>query len=270
LNTWTQFFGFSSKHAWIERNIIAVTIEIYYDKLQVLGVFSMKLILEIASKVRFKWKAVHELRSRFGTVRTLRHLIIRLINTLIYFDCWHIIVLDRQNLKSFDLDKTRRFSTKIATLEDLKEMEKQGCWDLPPKTFECFNRGDSCLLSYLDNNLAGYTWVLGGRCQAVLRDLKLIAPEGYLYNWAGFTLPEYRGFGLQSFRHHELLNHPRWKDKKGLVGYVKHTNYSSKRGQSKSGFERIGKVYVIGWKSHLHAIIGKNLLSMGFKRMKRL
>jgi hypothetical protein len=229
----------------------------------------MKLKLEILSNLKSRWKAVCELRSRFGIVRTLQHVAFRLINKIICFNCLHIIVLNRENLKPLDPNKTSRLSTKIATLEDLKEMVNQGCWDLPPKTFEYFNRGDSCLLSYIDNKLAGYTWVLGDKCHAVMEDIKLSMPNGYLYNWAGFTLPEYRGYGLQSFRHHELLNHPRWRDKKGLVGYVNQTNYRSKRGQVKGGYERVGKVYIVGWKSNFHAFIGKNLLNMGFKRIKR-
>jgi hypothetical protein len=157
-------------------------------------------------------------------------------------------------------------STKIATLEDLKEMEKQGCWNIHQRKIGYFNQGDTCMLSYVDNKLAGYTWAHTSSCPEFVAGLRLNVPHEYLYNSAGFTLPDYRGYGLQSFRHHELLNFHRWRNKKGLLGFVVHTNHSSKRGQEKGGYKRIGNIYVIGSKSHFCALIGKNLRSMGIKR----
>ena len=220
------------------------------------------------TRIKSTLKTLEEFRSRFGTVKTLRHVVFRLINRIIYLDCLHVIVLDRDDFNSLDPAKTHRLSTKIAMLEDLKEMEKQGCWHMQGK-MELFNRGDTCLLSYVDNKLAGYTWALTNGCPSfVAAGLRLSVPDGYLYNFWGFTHPDYRGYGLQSFRHHELLNHHRWRNRKGLLGFVVHTNRSSKRGQDKSGYKRIGNIYIIGRKSNVHALIGKNLRSMGIKRIK--
>jgi len=219
------------------------------------------------SGIKSTLKILEELRSRFGAAKTLQHAVFRLINRFFYFDCLHIIVLDRDNLKSLDPAKTPRLSTKIATLEDLKEMEKQGCWRIQQRKIEYFNQGDTCLLSYVDNELAGYTWAHTNECPEFIAGLRLSVPQEYLYNSSGFTHPDYRGYGLQSFRHHELLNLQRWRNKKGLLGFVVHTNYSSKRGQEKSGYKRIGNIYVIGSKSHFCALIGKNLRSMGIKRI---
>ena len=216
------------------------------------------------------FQAEINLRSRFGEAKTLKHLIYRVINRFCYFNCLHIIVLSRENLKPLDPMNAHRFSTTIATLEDLKEMEKQGCWHIHQRKIEYFNQGDTCLLSYVDNKLAGYTWAHTNGCPELVPGLRLSVPHEYLYNFAGFTHPDYRGYGLQSFRHHELLNHPRWKDRKGLLGFVVHTNYSSRRGQEKSGYKRIGNIYVIGSKSHFYALIGKNLRSMGIKRINKI
>jgi hypothetical protein len=225
--------------------------------------------LENPMGIKAKLIALKELRLRFGVVKTLEHAVFRLINRFFCFDCLHIIVLDRENLKPLDPAKTQRLSSKIATLEDLKEMEKQGCWALHGR-MELFERGDTCLLSYVDDKLAGYTWVIADGCRSfVTSGIRLSVPDGYLYNFDGWTHPRYRGYGLQSFRHHEILNHPRWRDKKGLLGTRVYTNRSSERGQDKSGFVRIGNVYIIGRKSNVHAFIGKNLQSMGIKRVKR-
>jgi hypothetical protein len=178
-----------------------------------------------------------------------------------------MIVLNRENLRPLDPTNAHRLSTKIATLEDLKEMERQGCWEIEQRKLEFFNQGDTCLLSYVDNKLAGYTWAHTSGCPELVPGLILSVPREYLYNYAAFTLPEYRGFDLQSFRHHELLNHQQWKDKKGMLGFVRHTNYSSKKGQGKSGYTRIGDIWLVGKKSNFYALIDKNLRNMGIKRI---
>ena len=221
------------------------------------------------SKIKSKLRVLKEFRSRFGALKTLRHAVFRLVNKFFYFDCLHIIVLNRENLKLLEPVKAHRFSSRIATLEDLKGMEKQGCWHIHQRKIGYFNQGDTCLLSYVDNKLAGYTWAHANGCPELVSGLRLSVPYEYLYNFAGFTHPDYRGYGLQSFRHHELLNHPQWRNRKGLLGFVIHTNYSSKRGQEKGGYKRIGNIYIIGSKSHFYALIRKNLRSMGIKRIKK-
>jgi len=219
------------------------------------------------SEIKSTLNILEELRSRFGTAKTLQHAVFRLVNRFFYFDCLHIIVLNRENLTLLDPAKTRRLSTRIATREDLDEMQAQGCWNIDQRKIEYFNQGDTCLLSYVDNKLAGYTWAHAHGCPEFVAGLRLSVPHEYLYNSAAFTLPDYRGYSLQPFRHHELLNRPQWRDKKGLLGFVVHTNRSSRRGQSKSGYERIGRVYVIGRKSSFYTLIGKNLRSMGIERV---
>lgn len=213
------------------------------------------------------FQILKELRSRFGAAKTLKHAVFRLINRFLYFDCLHIIVLSRDNLRPLDPGNTRRLSTKIATLADLKEMEQQGCWEIQQRKLEFFNQGDTCLLSYVNDKLAGYTWAHTNGCPELVPGLRLSVPHEYLYNYAAFTLPEYRGCGLQSFRHHELLNHRRWRDKKGLLGFVIHTNYSSRKGQDKSGYTRIGDICLIGRKSNFCVLISRDLRSMGVKRI---
>lgn len=214
-------------------------------------------------------KTLEEFRSRFGAVKTLRHAVFRLINRIIYFDCLHIIVLDRDDLKSLDPVKTHRLSAKVATLKDLKGMEKQGCWNIHQRKIDFFNQGDTCLLSYVDHNLAGYTWAHMSECPEFVTGLRLRIPNDYLYNSSAFTHPDYRGYGLQSFRHHELLSLHQCRNKKGLLGFVVHTNYSSMRGQQKAGYKQIGNIYVIGSKSHFYTLIGKNLRDMGIKRVNK-
>ena len=227
----------------------------------------MKNKWEIPAGMKSKVRTFKELRSRFGMVRTLHHGLFRLINKLCHLDCLHVVILDRANLKPLDPGKAARLSTKLATLEDITEMKKQGGWGLPPEAVEYFEQGDKCLLSYVDNELAGYTWAHKNDCPSLVEGLRVSVPHEYLYNFCGFTHPNYRGYGLQSFRHHALLNHQLWKDRKGLLGFVAHTNRSSQRGQDKSGYKRIGNIYIVGTRSRLFAHIGRSLREMGIKRV---
>ncbi|MHC4357163.1 MAG: hypothetical protein ACYTE3_31055 [Planctomycetota bacterium] len=227
----------------------------------------MKFKREITAGAESKLRALEELRSRFGTAKTLQHAAFRLVNRFFHFDCLHVMVLNRENLKPFDPARTSRLSTKIATLEELKEMERQGCWGLPEKAVEYFDRGDTCLLSYVDNNLAGYTWALKSGSPTLVPGLTLSVPREYLYNFCDFTHPDFRGRGLQSFRHHALLNHHLWRDKKGLLDYLVHTNHSSRIGHYKSGYRRLAKIYILGVGSRVYARLGKSLQGMGIKRI---
>ena len=226
----------------------------------------MKCKWQITAGAGSRLKFLKELGSRFGIMKALRHAAFRLVNKLLHFDCLHVMVLDRENLRPLDPAIAGRLSTKIATLEELKEMKKQGGWGLPENAVEYFNRGDTCLLSYVDNNLAGYTWALESGCPTLVPGLILSLPHEYVYNFCDFTHPDFRGYGLQSFRHHALLNHPLWRDRKGLLDYVVHTNHSSRRGHYKGGYRRAAKIYIIGWGSRVYAHLGRNLLDMGIKR----
>ncbi|HUL22613.1 MAG TPA: hypothetical protein VLZ10_14250 [Thermodesulfobacteriota bacterium] len=219
------------------------------------------------SETKSTFQALHELRSRFGATKTFKHALFRFMNQFLYLECLHIIVLNRENLRPLRPNNAYTLSTRIATWEDLEEMERQGSWEIEPRKLEFFNQGDTCLLSYVDHKLAGYTWAHANGRPELVPGLVLSVPREYLYNFAAFTLPEYRGCNLQSFRHHELLNHDEWKDRKGMLGFVLHTNYSSKKGQDKSGYTRIGSIWLVGRKSHFYALIDGNLRRMGIKRI---
>ncbi len=199
-------------------------------------------------------------------MRTMNRAASYLINRFVYLDRLHIMVLDREDVSPSEPENPLRLSSRIATLEDLEEMEREGGWGVRGK-LEFHEQGDTCLLSYVDGELAGYTWAHSRGCPELLPDLTMSVPRQYLYSFAAFTLPAYRGLGLQAFRHRALLEHPRWKEKKGLLSLVAHTNYSSRRGQAKSGHRRIGDVWLIGSKTNFVAIVGKKPRRMGLRRI---
>ena len=91
-------------------------------------------------------------------------------------------------------------------------------------------------------------------------------PEDYLYNYAGFTIPQFRGSGLQAYRHHSVLGQERWLGRRGLLGYRRSTNYSSEKGQAKSGYRKVGSIVLWGSKGRFFAHFSRSLRAMGIKR----
>jgi len=207
-----------------------------------------------------------KLRERFGVTGALRHLASRVINRAINFQRLQVIVLERRNLKPAD-GEDPRLNARIASAEDLARMRAEGCWQLSDDKLGAFARGDACVLSYVGEALAGYTCVHERGQPTLIPGLTITVPEGYLYNYGAYTHPEFRGVALQSFRHRAVLSQERWSDKAGMVGYVRDTNFSSQRGQSKSGYQKVGTITLIGSHAHFAALLSPGVRRLGVRRV---
>ena len=202
-----------------------------------------------------------------GKGKALKSLGFRAANKIINIRRFELIVLRRENLLPIDLEKYSNVFSRLATIEDLNEMALDEKWNITEELIESFQNGDSCLLSFVDNKLAGYTWVHTAGHPLLIPGLRISVPKIFGYNYAGFTLPEFRGKGLQPYRHHEILNRPEWKDKIGMIGYVDSINWSSKKGQGKSGFQKIGDLLLLGPDENLKVVFSTELKQMGIGRM---
>lgn len=204
---------------------------------------------------------------KIGHGRALTNIGYRAANKFVNIRRFEIIVLRRENLVPIDSGKYSNISSRLATEKDLNKMAAEGKWQMTDELRESFQGGDSCLLSFMDGNLAGYTWVHTAGRPRLISGLRISVPENYGYNFAGFTLPEFRGSGLQPYRHHEILNRPEWGEKIGMIGYVDSTNWSSKKGQAKSGYQKLGDLMLVGAGDHLKVIFSKELKEMGIGRL---
>ena len=101
----------------------------------------------------------------------------------------------------------------------------------------------------------------------ILPGLRLQLPPGMLYNFAGYTHPRFRGSGLQSYRHRSVLDHPRWANASSLLGWVKATNFASRRGQGKSGYRPIGWIWLVGGSRRFAALCSPSLWERGIRRI---
>lgn len=208
-----------------------------------------------------------EVRARFGTGAAIQHLLHRLLNTLMFFECMNIIVLDRAQLRPLDPALTAKLASRLATLADLEAMQARPELGIHATKIGYFKAGDSCLLSYAGDKLAGYTWAHTLGRPELIPGLVISVPDSYLYNYAALTLPEFRGLGLQPYRHHQLLNSGLWQEKRGLLGYVFQTNFASRKGQAKSGYRKIGSIWLLGSKRHFIAWFSPALRRLGIRRL---
>jgi hypothetical protein len=206
--------------------------------------------------------------SRVGYGRALERSIYKTANRFVCLRRLEIIHLTRDRLAPLDRARYASTTSRFATEPELLEMRAEGKWDLGDELLAGFRAGDRCLLSFVGGERAGYTWVHTDGRPLLAPGLRISIPEDYVYNFAGFTLPEFRGCGLQPYRHHEILNRPEWRDRKGMIGFVHCVNWSSRRGQSKSGYQPLGTLSVIGTHGHAIALFSSQLEELGIRRLE--
>ena len=211
---------------------------------------------------------LRNLRSRYGTFALLQHIAHRALNTFMFFECMNIIVLERERLRPLDAALAAKLRSRLATRADLEAMRAQPELGINATKLANFDAGDACLLSYAGDQLAGYTWAHTLGRPELIPGLVIAVPPEYVYNYAALTLPEFRGLGLQPYRHHQLLDSGLWRDKRGLLGYVFQTNFASRKGQGKSGYRRIGCIWLVGSRRRFLAWFSPALRRLGMRRIR--
>jgi hypothetical protein len=204
--------------------------------------------------------------ARVGYARAIERSLYDTANRFVCLRRLDVIRLSRDELEPLPPTQANIVS-RIATETDLLAMQAAGIWNIGDDNLAGFRAGDRCLLSYVDNKLAGYTWIHTRSRPLLIPRLRLRIPDDYLYNFAGFTAPAFRGFGLQGHRHHAILERDEWRDRKGLLGYVQCVNWSSRRGQSKSGYRPLGSIVLVGTHDHFAVLLSSELEALGIRRL---
>jgi hypothetical protein len=210
---------------------------------------------------------VKDQASRVGYARAMEASLYRAVNKYVCLRRLEIIQLTRERLEPLELTKGARITSRLATERELLAMRADAKWSVSDELVEDFRAGDRCLLSFVDDKLAGYTWIHARGRPRVFPGLRITIPTAYLYNFAGFTLPEFRGYGLQAYRHHAVLNHPEWRERTGMIGFVQAINWSSQRGQSKSGYRTMGAISLVGTNRRFAVHISSELMKFGIRRI---
>lgn len=205
----------------------------------------------------------------------------QLLNGLIFFQRLHIIELQRPPARHSTVPSSGSSlggrvvvavpdavpDTRVADEPTLRGLQREGGWGIDDTKLALLRAGDTCLLSLVDGRIAGYTWVHTGGCPEIMPGLRLRLPAGVLYNFAGFTHPNFRGARLQSCRHQAVWAQPAWAGLGRMLGYVSATNFASRRGQALSGYRKIGSVVLVGSRRHFFAWLSPGLRRQGVSRL---
>ena len=198
----------------------------------------------------------------------LQHFLLELVNRFVYLDCLQLIRLER-NVGTFPAPGTSsRCQSRVASAQDLARMASDPRWEIDETKRAHFERGDVCLISSIDGEDAGYTWVHARGTPELLPGLVLSLPDSCLYNYAALTLPQFRGSGLQTYRHAAVLGSELWQDRSALIGYVRCTNFASRRGQSRSGYRSIGRIWLLGSRRRFVVHCSRSLKRLGIRRIE--
>ena len=202
----------------------------------------------------------------------------RLLNGLMFFERLHIIEMQRPPALEARTAGPAPAApggaavagpdTRVADEATLRRLQREGGWGIDDTKLALLHAGDTCLLSLVDGCIAGYTWVHTGGRPEIMPGLRLQLPAGALYNFAGFTHPDFRGAGLQSRRHQSVWTQPAWAHLGRMLGYVKATNFASRQGQGRSGYRRIGSVVLVGSRQRFVAWLSPALRRSGVRRLE--
>lgn len=210
---------------------------------------------------------IREEATRVGYGRALQRSLHSIANKYVQLRRLELIYLTRDLLPAYDRARFAEHSSRLASEDELLALRDEGEWNITNDLLERHLAGDACLLSFVDNRLGGYTWVHSGEQPELVPGLRICIPSDYIYNFAGFTHPNFRGRGLQSYRHHAIMDHTKWNLRTGMIGYVEHTNWSSKRGQSKSGYQTLDHLTLLGNGKRLFTRFPEELKSFGIQRI---
>lgn len=134
---------------------------------------------------------------------------------------------------------------KFATPEDLERLSQNPAYSIAPIDIERVQKGVArCLLQLDGEKLVGYAWVWNSRLAYIEDGVHVNLPDDTIYNYKGYTNPEYRGYGYQALRHLHLLKLTAPEGVKRLFGFVDHFNSKSLNGVRKSGYVPVGELRI--------------------------
>jgi len=203
----------------------------------------------------FQNKKIH------GFSRTLVSLSYKFLKRTIGFTSLNIITLEKNQLPEKKADDFAGHRFRFAAEQDLREMQAKKEFEIYEQDIESFKSGELCLLHFFNDELNGYTWAHPHQTPLLLDGVRIKIPKSMIYNYKGYTHPQFRGKGYQAFRYFGIFDCFEDKDKTGLVGYVDRTNWSSKRGQKKGGYSAIGRLTYVKIGKHIFIKLSRSLQS---------
>jgi hypothetical protein len=137
--------------------------------------------------------------------------------------------------------------------------------DMTPEfVAEAFDRGDECFALYDGDRLASSIW-FATRPTPVADDFLVHFDAGWVYNYKGFTHPDYRGKRLYSIGLTQALRSYAARGSRGVLSYVRSTNFPSRRARAHTGQRVFGKIYVVRVRGRALAWSSPGCRAYGFR-----
>lgn len=146
-----------------------------------------------------------------------------------------------QNLPESLLEQSG-YDFRFLTSDELRFYSQHSEYNLCERDFLSTQSENRCLGQFASDNLVGYSWLSFAGMVDLGWGLHFNLPDDMAYNYNGFTLPAFRGGGLQGLRHLAILKQAQLAGKTRLFAYVDHLNYRSLHGVRKSGYRYIGAI----------------------------
>src|SRR5690606_18344614 len=193
--------------------------------------------------VKERLELLKEIYSQFGFLVALDIF----FKGLRYKGCNRMILyaLSKPKPQERAIENSKTHTFKFATVEDLAVLSVVEKYNIGEIDMERVRNGTAkCLLQLDGNKLAGYAWIWTHRLAFIAQGYHLNLPNDTIYNYKGYTDPDYRGDGFQALRHVKLLELLRGEGVSRLFGFVDHFNVRSLKGVKKSGYKKVGELVI--------------------------
>lgn len=182
---------------------------------------------------------------RYGFAAALHDLAYRAANRVTTFDVLEGVTLTMESLDKSYLTSIGDAAWGFLDRERLLARTRLQPTDMTePFVEEALRRGDRCFGILDGETLASYGWY-STRPTDIGEGLTLHFDPAFAYMYSGFTLPAYRGKRLHGIGMAGAMAALCGEGKKGLVSYVRSTNFASMRSCERMGYTRFGSLIVV-------------------------
>lgn len=186
--------------------------------------------------------------NKHGVKATLYHAAYRAANRVAHLAVWDALAITLERVDPSFLADPQRASGRMVDPESLRPYVARPDSMLTDAFLdEAGAKGDRCYAFFHGNVLASYGWYTSRptRVHEISDDLVLHFDPAWVYMYAGYTHPDYRGRRLHAVGMSAALEALTREGKKGLVSYVDASNDASLRSCARMGYETFGRVMIL-------------------------
>ncbi|OGA70389.1 MAG: hypothetical protein A3G81_34475 [Betaproteobacteria bacterium RIFCSPLOWO2_12_FULL_65_14] len=190
---------------------------------------------------------VRDHAARFGAERAARYLAWRVADRLAGYMPYQGLLLPASRARGRNAFAPNRLVCREVALQELAPYTSDSAYDLSERFLsDARARADCCIGVFAGEKLVSYSF--NSRVPTNIDSgFRYEFPEGWVYHFKAFTLPEWRGQGLHSRQMSAILNKfAGLACFKGLTTLVVTTNYASLASFARLYFEPVFRFAIVG------------------------